>query len=343
MPQGWLEGKTAIVTGAGRGIGRGIAMKMAEEGANVVVVDPGVNMDGSGSDAGPAQQVVDEIKGKGGNAIANLEAVGTMEAGERIIQMALDEYKKVDIVVNVAGILRDRMIFNMTPEEWDAVIQTHLKGTFSTVKPASILFRQQRSGRIINFCSVTGNVGSAGQANYGAAKGGIAGMTRVVARDLGRYGVTCNAISPSASTRMTATIQNRPPGAQAPGGPPGGAGGPPPGPPGGGPPAGGPPTGGPPRRPNEPEQVAPMVCFLASDFAWNINGNIFAVGGGTVSVLNHPLPWRTIYKPGMWTLDELDDMVPRDLLTGTSNPTPPAADIEVEGRPAAPVAAEKEG
>ena len=334
MPEGWLEGKTAIVTGAGRGIGRGIALKMAEEGANVVVVDPGVNMDGSGSDAGPAQQVVDEIKSKGGSAIANLEAVGTMEAGERIIQMALDEFKKVDIVVNVAGILRDRMIFNMSPEEWHDVVQTHLKGTFSTVKPASILFRQQRSGRIINFCSVTGNVGSAGQANYGAAKGGIAGMTRGVARDLGRYGVTCNAISPSAATRMTATIAQRPPGAQAPGGPP--AGGPPSG-------AGGPPPGAPPRRSNEPEQVAPMVCYLATDHAWNINGNIFAVGGGTVSVLNHPLPWKTIYKPGLWTLDELDDMVPRDLLTGTTNPTPPAPDIEVEGRPAAPVAAEKEG
>jgi NAD(P)-dependent dehydrogenase (short-subunit alcohol dehydrogenase family) len=336
MPEGWLEGKTAIVTGSGRGIGRGIAMKMAEEGANVVVVDPGVNMDGSGSDAGPAQQVVDEIKAKGGSAIACLEAVGTMEAGERIIQLALDEFKKVDIVVNVAGILRDRMIFNMAPEEWHDVVQTHLKGTFSTVKPASILFRQQRSGRIINFCSVTGNVGSAGQANYGAAKGGIAGLTRVVARDLGRYGVTCNAISPSASTRMTATIAQRPPGAQAPGGPPAGAGGPPPG---GGPPgAGGPPQ----RRMNEPEYVAPMVTYLATDHAWNINGNIFAVGGGTVSVLNHPLAWRTIYKPGLWTMDELDEVVPRDLLAGTTNPTPPAADIEVEGRPAAPVA-EKEG
>jgi NAD(P)-dependent dehydrogenase (short-subunit alcohol dehydrogenase family) len=340
MPEGWLEGKTAIVTGAGRGIGRGIALKMAEEGANVVVVDPGVNMDGSGSDAGPAQQVVDEIKGKGGNAVASLEAVGTMEAGERIIQMALDEFKKVDIVVNVAGILRDRMIFNMSPEEWHDVVQTHLKGTFSTVKPASILFRQQRSGRIINFCSITGNVGSAGQANYGAAKGGIAGLTRVVARDLGRYGVTCNAISPSASTRMTATIAQRPPGPQAPGGPPPGAGGPPPGAPAGSPPAGGPPQ----RRMNEPEYVAPMVAYLATDHAWNINGNIFAVGGGTVSVLNHPLAWKTIYKPGLWTMDELDDMVPRDLLAGTTNPTPPAPDIEVEGRPAQAVAAPaKEG
>jgi NAD(P)-dependent dehydrogenase (short-subunit alcohol dehydrogenase family) len=305
-------------------------------------------MDGSGSDAGPAQQVVDEIKSKGGNAIACLEAVGTMEAGERIIQLALDEYKKVDIVVNVAGILRDRMIFNMSPDEWHDVVQTHLKGTFSTIKPASILFRQQRSGRIINFCSVTGNVGSAGQANYGAAKGGIAGLTRVVARDLGRYGVTCNAISPGANTRMTATISNRPPGAQAPGGPGGApAGGPPPGAPAGGqagPPPGAPGGGQPQRRMNEPEHVAPMVCYLASDIAWNINGHIFAVAGGTVSILNHPLQWRSIYKPGLWTMDELDMAVPGNLLAGTTNPTPPAADIEVEGRPAAaPVAAEKEG
>jgi NAD(P)-dependent dehydrogenase (short-subunit alcohol dehydrogenase family) len=339
MPEGWLQGKTAIVTGSGRGIGRGIALKMAEEGANVIVVDPGVNMDGTGSDAGPAQQVVDEIKGKGGSAIACLEAVGTMEAGERIVQMALDNFQKLDIVVNVAGILRDRMIFNMSPEEWDAVIQTHLKGTFSTVKPASILFRQQRSGRIINFCSITGNVGAAGQANYGAAKGGIAGMTRVVARDLGRYGVTVNAISPSAATRMTATIANRPPAAQ--GARPPGAGGPPPGAggPGGpppGPPAGGPPGGSAQRRMNEPEHVAPMVTYLATDHAWNINGQIFAVGGGTVSVLNHPLPWRTIYKPGLWSLGELDEMVPGSLLQGTSNPQPPAPDVDVPGRPTLP-------
>lgn len=333
MPNGWLDGKSAIVTGAGRGIGRAIALRMAEEGASVVVVDPGVNMDGSGNDAGPAEEVVTEIRDKGGSAVASLEAVGTMEAGERIIRTALDSFGKLDIVVNVAGILRDRMIFNMSPEEWHAVVQTHLKGTFSTVQPASVLFRQQRGGRIINFCSVTGNVGSAGQANYGAAKGGIAGMTRVVSRELGRYGVTCNAISPGASTRMTATIAQRPPSAQG-ARPPGAPTGAPVGAPGGAP-TGGPPAGGPPqRRMNDPEYIAPMVCYLASDIAWNVNGQIFAVQGGTVSVLNQPLPWRTIYKPGMWTQDELDEAVPRDLLAGIANPTPPAADIEVPGRPA---------
>jgi NAD(P)-dependent dehydrogenase (short-subunit alcohol dehydrogenase family) len=344
MPDGWLEGKSAVVTGSGRGIGRAIAMRMADEGASVVIVDPGVNLDGSGSDAGPAQEVATEIKDKGGKAVACLEAVGTVEAGERIIQTALDNFGKVDIVVNVAGILRDRMIFNMSPEEWHDVIQVHLKGHYSTIKPASILMRQQRSGRIINFCSVTGNIGAAGQANYGAAKGGIAGLTRVIARDLGRYGVTCNAISPGASTRMTATIAQRPPGSQGGGGGAPGGGGSAPGGGGGAPQGGGgaPQAGQSPaeRRMNDPEYIAPMACFLASDYAWNVNGQIFAVQGGTVSVLNHPLPYRTIYKQGMWSLDELDDMVPRDLLAGTTNPTPPAADIDVPGRPAQAV---KEG
>jgi NAD(P)-dependent dehydrogenase (short-subunit alcohol dehydrogenase family) len=347
MPGGWLEGKTAIVTGSGRGIGRGIAIDMAAQGANVVVVDPGVNMDGSGGESGPAQEVVNEIKDKGGKAVACLEYVGTMDAGERIVQTALDNFGKLDIVVNVAGILRDRMIFNMSYEEWDAVVKTHLKGHFSLIKPASILMRQQRSGRIINFTSITGLVGSAGQANYGAAKGGISGLTRVVARDLGRYGVTTNCIAPAAATRMTATIANRPPAARGPGGPGGapGAGGPPPGAPASGPPPGAP-AGGPPGA-DDPmraaDMIAPMVCFLASDFAWNVNGQIFAVQGGTVSLIHHPLPEKTIFKPGLWTLDELDKAVPEMLLRGTTNPQPPADDVDVPGRPKPEAAAATEG
>jgi NAD(P)-dependent dehydrogenase (short-subunit alcohol dehydrogenase family) len=347
MPGGWLEGKTAIVTGSGRGIGKGIAVDMAAQGASVVVVDPGVNMDGSGGESGPAQEVVNEIKDKGGKAVACLEYVGTMDAGERIVQTALDNFGKLDIVVNVAGILRDRMIFNMSYEEWDAVIQTHLKGHFSLIKPASILMRQQRSGRIINFTSITGLVGSAGQANYGAAKGGISALTRVVARDLGRYGVTTNCIAPAAATRMTATIANRPPAARAPGGPGGapGAGGPPPGAPAGGPPPGAP-AGGPPGA-DDPmrsaDMIAPMACFLASDFAWNVNGQIFAVQGGTVSLIHHPLPEKTIFKPGLWTLDELDKAVPEMLLRGTTNPQPPADDVDVPGRPKPEAAAATEG
>jgi NAD(P)-dependent dehydrogenase (short-subunit alcohol dehydrogenase family) len=206
MPQGWLEGKVAVVTGSGRGIGRGVAMLMAAEGAKVVVNDPGVAVDGTGHDNGPAAEVVAEIKAKGGTAVPNFDTVATLEGGENIIKTALDNFGRIDILVNVAGILRDRMIFNMPKEDWDAVIAVHLKGHFNTIKPASILMRQQRWGRIINFSSTSGLTGNAGQANYGAAKAGIAGLTRVVARDLGRYGVTCNAIAPGAATRMTATV-----------------------------------------------------------------------------------------------------------------------------------------
>ena len=202
-----LEGKVAVITGAGRGIGRGVAMMMAEEGAKVVVVDPGVNVDGSGYDQSIAEQVASEI----GQCRRQLpspanESVTTMAGGERIVQTAIDAFGRLDIVVTCAGILRDRMVFNMTEEEWDDVIAVHLKGTFTVVRHACILFRQQRSGRIITFSSESGLVGNSGQANYGAAKSGIAGFTKVVARDMGRYGVTANSIAPRASTRMVGAI-----------------------------------------------------------------------------------------------------------------------------------------
>jgi NAD(P)-dependent dehydrogenase (short-subunit alcohol dehydrogenase family) len=316
---GVLEGKVAVITGSGRGIGRGMALLFAQEGAKIVVVDPGVNVDGTGSDGGPADQVVAEIKAAGGNAIASYESVATMAGGESIIKTALDSFGRLDILVNNAGILRDRMIFNMSEEEWDAVIAVHLKGHFACTKPASVIFRQQRYGRIINFTSVSGLVGIAGQANYGAAKSGVAGFTRVVARDLGRYGVTCNAISPGAATRMTATvpdaarqrsaqagIQRQAPPAQA--------------------------------APRDPDLVAPMAAYLASDDAWNINGYNFGVAGTQISVLHHPTAMRTLWKPGMWTLDELIDQVPNQLMAGIGNPAPPPPDLEIPGRAPAAVA-----
>jgi NAD(P)-dependent dehydrogenase (short-subunit alcohol dehydrogenase family) len=301
-----LEGKVAIVTGAGRGIGRAIAVQMAEEGARVVVNDAGGGPDGAGHDDGPADQVVAEIKDKGLTAVASYDSVATMQGGESIIQTALDSFDRLDILVNNAGILRDRMIFNMTEEEWDDVIAVHLKGHFACTKPASVLMRQQRYGRIINFSSESGLWGNAGQANYGAAKSGIAGFTRVVARDLGRYGVTCNCIAPRAWTRLTATI----PGQQQQA------------------------TAGVEAQQFKqlaPDFVAPMVCYLASDDAWNVNGQVFLVYGGTVALLSHPLPSSTIFKKGMWTLDELTKMVPQ-VMEGTRNPAPPPDNLEIPGR-----------
>jgi 3-oxoacyl-[acyl-carrier protein] reductase len=325
-----LEGKVAVVTGGGRGIGRGVAHLLAEEGCAVVVNDYGVAVDGTQPSSGPAQEVADEIKGKGGRAVANYDTVATAQGGENLIKQALDEFGRLDILINVAGILRDRMIFNMTEEEWDAVIDVHLKGHFNTIKPASIIMRQQRSGRIINYSSISGLRGNPGQANYGAAKAGIAGITRVVARDLGRYGVTCNAISPGAATRMTATVpartaemrarvsaggQTPAPGAtQAPS-----------------PIQAAPQSAVPAMR--EPEYVAPMTVYLATDHAWNINGKIFYVSGGTIQLAYEETPFRSIFKPGMWTLDELDILVPQ-MMQDVVNPAPPPPDLAVAGRPA---------
>ncbi|MSQ30670.1 MAG: SDR family oxidoreductase [Dehalococcoidia bacterium] len=316
---GALDGKVAVVTGSGRGIGRGIAMLFAKEGARVIVNDPGVNVDGSGGDEGPAQQVVREIVAAGGEAIASLDSVADSQAAEHLIGMALDHWGRLDVLVNVAGILRDRMIFNMSHEEWDAVIAVHLKGHYNTIRPASVLMRQQRYGRIINFSSVSGIVGNTGQFNYGAAKSGIAGMTRVLARDLGRYGVTCNAIAPGAATRMTQSVPDSARQLRS---------------------AAGVQTGSIEREKQESafgrlveaEYVAPMVAFLASDAAWNINGNIFYVNGGEVSRAHHPSPMLTVYKRGLWALDELDDAVQNVLLKDIPNPAPPRDDVEVPGR-----------
>ena len=307
---GMLEGKVAVITGAGRGIGRGIAILMAQHGAKVVVNDPGVNPDGTGHDDGPADQVVAEIADASGVAVANYDSVTTVQGGDNIIKTAMEKFGRLDVLVNNAGILRDRMIFNMAEQEWDEVMAVHLKGHFNTTKPASMIMRQQRSGRIINFSSESGLWGNAGQANYGAAKSGIAGLTRVVARDLGRYGVTCNAIAPRAWTRLTATIPQAPRGgANAPAQSQTSA-----------------------IEQLDPDMIAPMVCYLAGDDAWNINGQVFLVYAGTVAVLHHPVPWRTIFKPGLWTLDELSATVPQ-LLEGTRNPAPPPDELEIPGRP----------
>ena len=320
---GLLDGKTAVITGAGRGIGQAVAMLYAKEGANVVVNDPGVNVDGTGHDDGPADQTVNQIKEAGGSASANYDSVSTAEGGENMVKQAIDEYGRIDILCNVAGILRDRMVFNMTAEEWRDVIDVHLTGQFHTVKPASVLMRQQRGGRILNWSSTSGLIGNTGQVNYGAAKAGVAGLTRVLARDLGRYGVTANTIAPGAATRMTQTVPDSARELRA---------------------RAGVTSGASAQRPapesayqgfRGPEGVAPMCAYLASDLAWNINGFVFHCAGGNISVGYNPSAWRSVTKgsdEGLWTLAELDDAVQNVLLKDVPNPAPPRDDVEVAGR-----------
>ena len=303
MP-GVLEDKVAIVTGSGRGIGRGIAMLMAQEGAKVVVVDPGAELDGSGGSIAIADSVVNEIRANGGEAAACYESVATMEGGEAIVQTALDNFGKLDVVVTCAGILRDRMLFNMTEEEWDSVIEVHLKGTFTVVKHACILFRQQRSGSIITFSSESGLIGNSGQANYGAAKSGIAGFTKVVARDMGRYGVTANSIAPRANTRMTSDIPSAASQIRA---------------------AQGVAAieGEDDLESASPDDVAPFTVFLASDYAAHVNGQTFLVYGGIVSLMSQPRPERSIFNgEERWSLDRLAPLASNYLTKGIDNPAP---------------------
>ena len=296
-----LKDRVAVVTGAGRGVGRGSAMLMAQEGAKVVVNDLGGTPNGTGASASPAEQVVAEIKSKGGKAVASYDSVASMKGGESIIKTAVDSFGRVDILVNNAGILRDRMIYNMGEEEWDAVIAVHLKGHFACTKFASIMMRQQHYGRIINVGSTSG-LGNMGQANYSAAKEGIVGFTRTVARDLGRYGVTCNAIRPRAATRLTVTPellaawQKRAA-------------------------AGGPAI--PDVAQLDPNDVAPFVVYLASEAAGNVNGYDFEVGGGIVSLMSQPTRIKTLYKKGRWDVAELIDIMPKTLTDGLVNPAPP--------------------
>jgi NAD(P)-dependent dehydrogenase (short-subunit alcohol dehydrogenase family) len=279
---GKLDGKVAAITGSGRGIGRGIALLMAKEGAKVVVNDLGGDVNGVGADRAPAQQVVDEIKSAGGQAVANVENIATVKGGEALVQSAVDAFGRLDILVNCAGILRDRMIFNMTEEEWDAVVAVHLKGHFCTIRPASALMRQQKSGRIINFSSGSA-LGAPGQPNYAAAKAGILGLTYSCANSLAKYGITCNAIMPGAATRMTDTIpanfaqqmglSTSSEQAQA--------------------------------SPMDPGNVAPIVVYLASDKAQNVNGQVLGASGYRIALYTHIVPEKVIYSQGPWDLDHL--------------------------------------
>ncbi len=293
-----LKDRAAVVTGAGRGIGRAVALALAAEGAAVVVNDPGVAVDGSGPSRGPAADVAQEIVALGGVAVPNFDSVATVGGGANIVKSALDSFGRVDILVNAAGILRDRALLNMSEEECDAVIAVHLKGAYCVCKPAASRMRRQRYGRIINFTSPSGLLGGYGQANFAAAKAGVAGLTRVLARELGRFGITCNAVAPIALTRLTAPIAE----ATAAGGQ-------------------SPPLG-------EPEQVAMMVTYLATEDAWNINGKVFYVAGGAISLAYDEDMGRSLTRDGTWTLDELAALLPAQLLMGAPAAAPSAEQRE---------------
>ena len=290
---GSLDGRVAIVTGAGRGIGRSTALLLAREGASVVVNDLGGAVDGSGNDTGPAQDVVNEITSTGGAAIANGADISDHAAAEGLIKAAISEFGRLDVLVNVAGILRDRMIFNMSEQEWDDVIRVHLKGTFNTSKFAAAHWRSLREetaqNRIINFTSVSGLHGAPGQPNYAAAKMGIVGLTWSCANSLGKYGVTANAVSPAAATRMTDSIPtarrrtDRPADEDQ-------------------------------RR--SPDNVATVVAYLASERSGWLTGRVVHSAGFEVSLYSNMSPVVRLIGEQPWQLDELADQVERSFRPG---------------------------
>jgi NAD(P)-dependent dehydrogenase (short-subunit alcohol dehydrogenase family) len=282
---GMLDGKVAVVTGAGRGIGRGEAVLMAAEGAHVVVNDVGGKWDGTGRDPRPATEVVEEIGTAGGSAVAHHEDISEPEGAAGVVGLALETWGRVDALVNNAGILRDRMIFNMSVEEWDAVIKVHLRGTFLCAQAAVAHWRERAksgeevSGRIVNTSSTSGLLGIAGQSNYGAAKAGIAAFTQIVSMEMARYGVTVNAIAPGARTRLTEQTFGELKAEQ-------GA-----------------------FDPLAPENVAPLVVYLCSDQASGITGQVFGITGGLVELYRGWTPVAEIDRGARWTPAELAEQV----------------------------------
>lgn len=308
-----LKGRNAVVTGAAGGIGREVCLAMAREGANLVCNDLGAARDGSGSEMAPVDKVVDEVKGMGVKAISNYDSVVDFNAAEKLIQACVDEFGKIDILVNCHGNLRDRMIWNMTEDEWDSVMLVHLKGTFNTCRHACVRMREQKGGRIINVTSDAWR-GTMGHVNYGAVKGGVVSLTRSIAREMGRYGVTANCYAPIAATRMTmndeviqgtwkrveAGVMTKEQAEQIlnmPG----------------------------------PEHIPPIIVYLATDQAANVNGQVFHAEAGRVGIYNEPVEVRAIYKAeGILTTDELINAVPQTLLQGYINPAPPQPERDKE-------------
>ncbi|MFJ4292184.1 SDR family NAD(P)-dependent oxidoreductase [Cupriavidus sp. NPDC089707] len=271
-----LEGKVVIVTGAGAGVGKGIAMEAARQGARVIVNDLGVNIDGSGGSAGPAQQTVDEIKALGGEAAANTDSVADWESAGKIAQQAMDLYGRIDGVVNNAGNLRDVMFHKMTEEEFDSVIRVHLKGTWNVSRAVAPHFKAQESGAYVHMTSTSGLIGNVGQANYAAAKMGIVGLSKSIALDMKKFNVRSNCIAPFAFTRMVGSIPTDTPEAEA--------------------------------RMKihmrmEPGKIAPFTLALLTDQAKDVNGQIFGVRSNEIYLISQPRPIRTAHNDQGWTVE----------------------------------------
>ncbi|OLT40641.1 short-chain dehydrogenase [Saccharomonospora sp. CUA-673] len=285
-----LDRQVVIITGAGRGLGRAHALQLAERGAAVVVNDLGASLDGTGSQVEPADEVAEEVRRRGGLSLVNGDDISEPEGAARLLEATLDAFGKVDVLVNNAGILRDRMLVNMSVEEWDAVIKVHLRGTFAPTSAVSRHWRQLSKdghdvdGRIINTTSSSGIYGNAGQSNYGAAKAGIAAMTIIAARELARYGVKVNAIAPAAHTRMTENL--RPDRPVIPEGE---------------------------FDPGAPGNVSPLVAWLASPAAKDVTGRVFNIRGGHISVAEGWIAGPGVEETRRFRVEELDDIVP-DLL-----------------------------
>jgi NAD(P)-dependent dehydrogenase (short-subunit alcohol dehydrogenase family) len=273
-----LEGRVAIVTGAGGGIGREMALALAGAGAKVVVNDIGASLAGEGADQGPAERVAGEIRARGGAAAANTDSVSTWASANRIVQAALDAFGRIDCVVNNAGILRDRLFHKMTVEDWEAVIQVHLMGSFYVSRAAATHFREQERGVYVHMTSTSGLIGNVGQANYAAAKLGLAALSKSIALDMRRFNVRSNCISPFAWSRMIASIPAETPEAKA-------------------------------RvaklQRMEAGKIAPMAVFLASDAAKEVTGQIFAVRANEIFLMSQPRPVRSVHRAEGWTAETI--------------------------------------
>jgi NAD(P)-dependent dehydrogenase (short-subunit alcohol dehydrogenase family) len=287
-----LEGKVALVTGSGQGIGRAIALELAGQGAKVVT-----NSRRPGTEGGDADSTAEEIAESRGQAIACYADVSDFDDAGRLVQTAVDTFGRLDILVNNAGIVRDHLVFNMTEEEWDTVIKVHLYGHFYMIRHACNIFRRQRHGRIINTSSIAGLGLTIGQANYAAAKEGIVGLTRMVARDMARLGVTCNCIRPNAGTRLTLSDEIRAAWTKS-----------------------GMEQAIRQLEQFKPEDVAPLVVWLASDDAANVNGRVFAVQTGKIALYSEPAEERTITANGPWTTDDVFARLPA-IVGDLTNPT----------------------